>query len=162
MAAQHFYVESLSLRAFKSVAGAATHRFDSPHATAVVGANGCGKTCLLEAIAFACGCPAAALRARTLSELRCAGAEQGPTAVSVTLRCAGTSQRHVIAAQLTHDGARALPNYFQLPLQPQPPTTARGNPTAPRLTPPHDPDRQPRLLNRRPRAHRGGAEGLSA
>jgi recombinational DNA repair ATPase RecF len=112
MAVQHFYVESLSLRAFKSVAGAATHRFDSPHATAVVGANGCGKTCLLEAIAFACGCPAAALRARTLSELRCAGAEQGPTAVYVTLRCAGTSQRHVIAAQLTHDGARALPTFF--------------------------------------------------
>ena len=112
MAVQHFYVESLSLRAFKSVAGAATHRFDSPHATAVVGANGCGKTCLMEAIAFACGCPAAALRARTLSELRCAGAEQGPTAVSVTLRCAGTSQRHVIAAQLTHDGAHALPSFF--------------------------------------------------
>jgi hypothetical protein len=109
MAAQHFYVEALTLRAFKSVGGAATHRFDSPHATAIVGANGCGKTCLLEAIAFACGVPAAALRARTLSELRSAGAgaDAGPTTVSVTLRCAGTSERHVVAAQLTHDGARA-------------------------------------------------------
>lgn len=41
----------------------------SQHLVGIVGPNGSGKSNLLEAVLFAAGCPASAMRAKTLREL---------------------------------------------------------------------------------------------
>ena len=71
-AATRWRVQSISVRAFKSFGGAApaVFRFDRGHrATCILGANGCGKSALLEALCFALGAPASAMPVRTLREV---------------------------------------------------------------------------------------------
>lgn len=67
---QRWSVESVEVRAFKSFGSSWTHYdFGSRHSVAIVGQNGCGKSNLLEALAFASGCSASVLRARELKDI---------------------------------------------------------------------------------------------
>ncbi|PNH04305.1 Chromosome partition protein Smc [Tetrabaena socialis] len=65
----HWYLASVRVRGFKSFGPWADAPLCSPHLVGVVGPNGSGKSNLLEAVLFAAGCSAGALRARALREL---------------------------------------------------------------------------------------------
>eukprot|EP00798_Chlamydomonas_sp_ICE-L_P030711 gene30711-35739_t len=67
----HWSISYLKITSFKSFGPSASEWSKWPCGLiGVVGANGAGKSCLLEAIAFACGGSSAQLRVKHLNELR--------------------------------------------------------------------------------------------
>ncbi|KDO29279.1 hypothetical protein SPRG_05459 [Saprolegnia parasitica CBS 223.65] len=100
---------------FKSLAGTQTVDLSALGATNVVcifGRNGCGKSCLVDAIAFALGAPAKHLRVLRLDELITHGATKRSASVVATLCDGLTIRRKVVEgagqstyAMRTGDGA---------------------------------------------------------
>lgn len=69
--APYWHIAAVRLRSFKSFSAARFSQVQLPSCrfVGILGANGSGKSNLMEAIMFAAGCPATALRVRTLREL---------------------------------------------------------------------------------------------
>jgi ABC-type glutathione transport system ATPase component len=57
-----WHLASIQVKAFKSFSRSASFNLDSSGLVGIVGPNGCGKSNLLEAVCFACGCSTAVLR----------------------------------------------------------------------------------------------------
>ncbi len=68
--APRWSISTVSARGFKSFGTEwSKARLGSQRLVGIVGPNGSGKSNLLEAVLFAAGCPASAMRAKTLREL---------------------------------------------------------------------------------------------
>jgi RecF/RecN/SMC N terminal domain len=66
-----FYISRLRVKSFKSFGKSYVQfTFHSRYLVAVVGPNGCGKSNLLEAIAFAIGLPTEGMRVKSFKDLR--------------------------------------------------------------------------------------------
>jgi chromosome segregation ATPase len=113
---QHWHVRTIRVCAFKSFPAhqESVIQVPSPWLVGITGANGCGKSSLLEAIAFATGAPASALRVPTLRAL-CNSAAPGQLCAvelqfsrsSGGLGASGAAAVNVRAA-LQPDGTRAF------------------------------------------------------
>lgn len=57
-----WHLASIQVKAFKSFSRPASFSIGSSGLVGIVGPNGCGKSNLLEAVCFACGCSTAVLR----------------------------------------------------------------------------------------------------
>ncbi|GBF98926.1 hypothetical protein Rsub_11718 [Raphidocelis subcapitata] len=105
-------LQGLSIRAFKSFGGATPAVFKLPPSAGVVcvlGANGSGKSALLEALCFALGAPASAMRVKLLREVVSTESEAQLCEVRVTLvRRRGGAEAHEVAATLSPEGARVF------------------------------------------------------
>ncbi|KAK9851658.1 hypothetical protein WJX84_002372 [Apatococcus fuscideae] len=100
-----WYISELQIRAFKSVSSSWVRASFSRGNTVVIGKNGCGKSNLLLALAFASGAGPAQLGVRHLSDLRCIDSDE---ICEVVLRLSNNlnSQKHQIGAKLTQEGNR--------------------------------------------------------
>lgn len=102
---QHFYIAAVQAKAFKSVGDEPVHyEAFSPYLNAVVGANGAGKSNLLDAICFGAGCHSRS-GGTTFKEMRSTDARASQTEVNIHIRCRNTSCKHQITAVLTPQGS---------------------------------------------------------
>ncbi|EQC33706.1 hypothetical protein SDRG_08810 [Saprolegnia diclina VS20] len=98
---------AVQTKRFKSLAGTQTVDLSALGGTSIVcvfGRNGCGKSCLVDAIAFALGAPAKQLRVMRLDELITHGATKRSTSVAATLHDGLSIRRKVVegAGQSTY------------------------------------------------------------
>lgn len=71
MRGSRWFISSVEARAFKSVGSCRLTVPFNPGLTCIVGANGSGKSNLLDAVCFACGSSPSLVGVRRLADLQC-------------------------------------------------------------------------------------------
>ncbi|WIA31127.1 hypothetical protein OEZ86_001148 [Tetradesmus obliquus] len=105
-----WHLASIQVKAFKSFSRPASFDISSSGLVGIVGPNGCGKSNLLEAVCFACGCSTAVLRGcRSFKDVT--STDAGSQLPEVKLELAHGSKRscsHMLKASLTAERARVF------------------------------------------------------